>query len=65
MCRLFALFLRVATETVVGGFRIEAQDLPFFVDAEGESRYRGPDEVPEGRERRHGKQVTLADAMGL
>lgn len=61
VCRLFALFLGVTAETVVGGFRIEAQNLPFFMDAEGESRNRGPDEVPEERERRRGYQLTLAD----
>lgn len=52
VCWLFALLLLVTTETVVGGLRVESQNLSFLVDTEGEGRNRGPDEVPEEREKR-------------
>lgn len=44
MCGLLALLLGVATETIVCGFGVEAQDLPLLVDPEREGGHRRPDE---------------------
>lgn len=36
VCGLFTFLLIVPTETIVGRFRVETQDLPLFMDPERE-----------------------------
>lgn len=43
---LLALFLSVPAQTVVGGFGVEAQDLPLLVDPKREGGHRCPYEEP-------------------